>query len=83
MSDYWLLDGWYLRLKTVELSYGLPERVLPKFMDDCRFYATAYNLITWDAFRKKYNQDPEISTNTAGDAYMNQRVIQFGVMVTF
>ena len=31
----------------------------------------------------KYQQDPEIQTNSAGDAYMNQRVINFGVLMSF
>ena len=82
MSDFWLVDAWYIRLKTIDLSYDLPRKILPKFLDSARIYMNAYNLFTWTSY-DKYQQDPEISTNTAGDAYMNQRVINFGVALGF
>lgn len=82
MSDFWLIDAWYIRLKTIDLSYELPKTILPKYLTDVRFYVNAYNLFTWTNY-KKYQQDPEISTNSAGDTYMNQRVVNLGVQVTF
>ena len=82
MSDFWLIDAWYLRLKTIDLSYSLPQKALPKFTESIRLYMNAYNLFTWTSY-DKYQQDPEISTNTAGDAYMNQRVLNFGVSIGF
>lgn len=82
MSDFWLVDAWYIRLKTIDLSYSLPQKTLPKFIESLRFYVNAYNLFTWTSY-DKYQQDPEISTNSAGDAYMNQRVINFGVALGF
>ena len=82
MSDFWLVDAWYIRLKTIDLGYQLDKKVLPKFIDNVRFYMSAYNLLTFTNYNK-YQQDPEISTNTAGDAYMNQRVLNLGVQLTF
>jgi TonB-linked SusC/RagA family outer membrane protein len=82
MSDFWLVNAWYIRLKTINLAYDLPKKWTPKFIDGIKFYVNAYNLVTWTSY-SKYQQDPEISTNTAGDAYMNQRVLNFGVMLTF
>lgn len=82
MSDFWLVDAWYIRLKTIDLSYEFPKKWLPKFAESLRLYANAYNLFTWTSY-DKYQQDPEISTNTAGDAYMNQRVVNFGVQMSF
>ena len=82
MSDFWLINAWYIRLKTVDLGYQLPKKVLPKFLDNVRFYVNAYNLLTLTSY-DKYQQDPEIRTNTAGDAYMNQRVVNCGVQVSF
>ena len=81
-SDFWLINAWYIRLKTVDLGYQLPKTALPKFLDNVRFYVNAYNLLTFTGY-DKYQQDPEIKTNTAGDAYMNQRVINFGVQLGF
>lgn len=82
MSDFWLVDAWYIRLKTIDLSYNFPQKILPKFMEGLRLYMNAYNLLTWTSY-DKYQQDPEIETNSAGDAYMNQRVINFGVAIGF
>ncbi len=82
MSDFWLVDAWYIRLKSIDLSYNFPQKVLPKFMESLRLYMNAYNLFTWTSY-DKYQQDPEIQTNSAGDAYMNQRVVNFGVAVGF
>ena len=82
MSDFWLVDAWYVRLKTIDVSYDFPKKWLPKFVNSMRLYMNAYNLFTWTSY-DKYQQDPEISTNTAGDAYMNQRVINFGLQLSF
>ncbi len=82
MSDFWLVDAWYVRLKTIDLSYNLPQKILPKFIENLRLYMNCYNLFTWTSY-DKYQQDPEISTNSAGDAYMNQRVVNFGVTIGF
>lgn len=82
MSDFWLVDAWYIRLKTIDLSYQIPEKILPENVGSARLYMNAYNLFTVTNY-DKYQQDPEIKTNSAGDAYMNQRVISFGLQVTF
>ncbi|HEU4554748.1 MAG TPA: TonB-dependent receptor [Chitinophaga sp.] len=80
-SDYWLVNAHYIRLKTVDIGYQVPSRLLPFKLSNARLYMSAYNLFTWDNYRK-YQQDPEISTNTAGDAYINQRVLILGVQVS-
>ena len=82
MSDFWLVNAWYIRLKTIDLSYTFPRKATPKFMSSIRLYMNCYNLFTWTSY-DKYQQDPEISTNSAGDAYMNQRVVNFGVALGF
>ncbi len=82
MSDFWLIDATYLRLKTVELAYQLPDRWLPMKINNARLYVSGYNLLTWTNY-SLYQQDPEVSSNTAGDLYQNQRVINFGVQIGF
>jgi TonB-linked SusC/RagA family outer membrane protein len=81
-SDYWLVDAYYIRLKTIDIGYQLPTKLLPFKINNARIYMSAYNLFTWDNYNK-YQQDPEISTNTAGDAYINQRVINLGIQLGF
>ena len=82
MSSFWLIDAWYIRLKTIDLSYDFPHKYTPSFLSSLRLYMNAYNLFTWTSY-DKYQQDPEIQTNSAGDAYMNQRVLNFGVSMAF
>jgi TonB-linked SusC/RagA family outer membrane protein len=82
MSNFWLVDAWYMRLKTVDISYQIPKKILPEKIGSARLYINAYNLFTLTNY-EKYQQDPEISNNSAGDAYMNQRVINVGLQLTF
>ena len=80
-SDFWVINAHYIRLKTVELSYILPHKWLPLRINNGRIYLSAYNLLTWSNVSKKYQADPEVASNTAGDAYLAQRVINFGLQV--
>ena len=82
-SNYWLIDAYYVRLKTVDIGYQIPNKLLPFKINNGRFYVSAYNLITWSNITKKYQQDPEVTSNSAGDAYLNQRVINMGLQVGF
>ncbi|MEO6498597.1 MAG: TonB-dependent receptor [Mucilaginibacter sp.] len=81
-SDYWLINATYLRLKTIDFGYQLPTKSLPFKLNNARIYVSAYNLFTWTNFNK-YQQDPEVATNTAGDAYINQRVLNLGLQIGF
>jgi len=80
MSDFWLVNALYVRLKTIDLSYQIPDKLLPSSIGSARIYLNAYNLFTLTNY-SKYQQDPEIQTNSAGDAYMNQRVVIIGVQM--
>ena len=82
MSDFWLIDARYIRLKTVDLGYQLPSRWLPGRLNNARVYMSAYNLLTWTNY-DKYQQDPEVASNSAGDAYINQRVVNLGIQIGF
>ncbi|WP_432711794.1 SusC/RagA family TonB-linked outer membrane protein [Pedobacter sp.] len=82
MSDFWLIDATYLRLKTVEMGYQLPDRWLPFKVNNARVYMSGYNLFTWTNY-SMYQQDPEVSSNTAGDTYQNQRVVNLGLQIGF
>jgi TonB-linked SusC/RagA family outer membrane protein len=82
MSDFWLVNAWYMRLKTVDIAYQIPKSILPDKIGSARLYCNAYNLFTLTNY-DKYQQDPEIKTNSAGDTYMNQRVINLGLQLSF
>ncbi|AXY78419.1 SusC/RagA family TonB-linked outer membrane protein [Paraflavitalea soli] len=80
-SSLFLADGTYLRLKNLEVGYSIPITFLKKFgATKTRFYLQGLNLFTWDKL-SDFDVDPE--TNTGGDWYPIQKVINFGVYVTF
>jgi len=80
-SDFWVINAHYIRLKTVELSYILPRKWLPLKINNGRLYLSAYNLLTWSNVSKKYQSDPEVASNSAGDAYLTQRVVNLGLQL--
>jgi TonB-linked SusC/RagA family outer membrane protein len=60
MSDRYLEDGSYLRVKTVTLSYDLPEKVLKSLkISNLKFYVTARNLFTLTRYS---GFDPEVGS---------------------
>ncbi len=80
-SSLFLLDGSYLRMKSMEIGYTIPNTLLRKYgVTKTRIYAQGLNLLTWDKL-SKFDVDPE--TNTGGDWYPIQKVFNFGVYVTF
>ena len=82
LSDFWLVDGDYLRLKNIQVGYNLPKTILKKTpLSSVRIYANAFNLVTWDKVKKV---DPESNpSSNNGYFYPQQKIINFGVNVTF
>ena len=61
VSDYWLIDGSYFRIKDITLGYTLPQRWLRKiFVKDLRLSATLSDFFTFSHFPKGW--DPEVSS---------------------
>ncbi|MDF2188828.1 TonB-dependent receptor [Paraflavitalea sp. CAU 1676] len=78
-STWWMRNGAFLRLKTVELGYTLPQRLLKRFkMTTARFYLNGTNLFVISGFKL---WDPEMGSN--GLAYPVQRVFNVGVNLSF
>jgi TonB-linked SusC/RagA family outer membrane protein len=81
-SDYWYVNAYYVRLKSLDVGYQLPTKILPFHLRNARIYLSAYNLFTWDNF-SRYQQDPEVQSGSVGDAYINQRVVNLGLQLGF
>ncbi len=63
VSDLYVYDGSYLRLKNITLGYTLPHALTRKVsVSQLRFYVMAENLCTWT---KYHGFDPEIGINSA------------------
>lgn len=77
MSDFWLFDGSYFRLKNVTLGYSLPDRLNKRLkMSNMRIYAAVNDLFSYDKYPKGW--DPEAGTT----AYI-ARTWNFGVQIRF
>ncbi|WP_346318478.1 TonB-dependent receptor [Chitinophaga sp. YIM B06452] len=58
MSDFWLINGAYFRLKNVNLSYSLPKHLVNQLhIQDVRVYGTATDLFSVHNFPRGW--DPE------------------------
>ncbi|MFV0327017.1 MAG: SusC/RagA family TonB-linked outer membrane protein, partial [Bacteroides xylanisolvens] len=61
-STFWLRDGAYLRLKTLDVGYSLPKSLVRKaHMNTVRFFFTGTNLLTFSKFKL---WDPEMGSST-------------------
>ena len=62
VSDLYVQDGSYLRLKNITLGYTLPRKLTQRLnISRLRFYVMAENLVTWT---KYWGFDPEIGTSS-------------------
>ena len=80
-NTFWLHKTDYIRLKNIELGYTLPQSFTKRFWTDrIRVYINAFNILTFSPDMKDY--DPE-ATNGNGYAYPLNKVINFGINLTF
>jgi TonB-dependent starch-binding outer membrane protein SusC len=84
MSDYYLEDGDYLRLKVVQLGYTIPNRMLGKAgISRLRVYVTAENLLTLTNYT---GYDPEVGGDIFGidkGRYPQARTFLGGIQLQF
>lgn len=76
-SSFWIRDGSYLRLKTLQLSYSF-GKVSAVGLNGARIYLAAQNLLT---FTETKYIDPENPSST--DYYPQTRTIAVGVNLNF
>jgi TonB-linked SusC/RagA family outer membrane protein len=90
MSDFYIEDGSYLRVKTLTLGYNLNnKRVSGVKLPDLRFYVSATNLFTLTKYYGGY--DPEVSYLGSGSvgagidngSYPTSKMYLFGIKAKF
>ena len=78
-STWWARDGSYLRLKSVEMGYTFPKKILDKLrMTNLRLYASGLNLATFSKFKE---WDIEMGGNAFN--YPIQAVYNIGLNIGF
>lgn len=86
VSDLYICDGSYLRVKNLSLGYTLPKQLTQKLsISHLRFYVMAENLITWT---KYWGFDPEISSGGTSlgvdyGVYPQARTYTIGITLSF
>ena len=77
-SSYWLRNGSYLRLKTLEVGYTLPKKLTNRIhFNNIRIYVIGTNLLTWSKFKM---WDPEMNSSN-GAAYPLAKSVTMGLNV--
>jgi len=87
VSDRFIEDGSYLRIKSLQVGYTLPDAVLERVgISKFRVYASANNLFTFTSYS---GLDPEIGTRGTLEIgidrgfYPSPRIYNLGINVTF
>lgn len=78
MSDFWLINGAYFRLKNISFGYRLPSNIANRIgTQSIRFYANVTDVWTINKFPRGW--DPEVSAS----GYPITTSILTGVMIQF
>ncbi len=89
ISDRYIEDGSYIRLKNITLGYNLPKQLINNWhLENVRVYANVQNALTITGYS---GYDPEIGASTASDnvmgldngRYPSPTVYSVGLNVTF
>lgn len=81
VSDRFLENGDYFRLKNLQIGYSLPQSVLGKSgITQCRFYVQGSNLFTITKYK---GYDPEVNGGVDYGNYPQSRTFLFGVNLTY
>lgn len=83
ISDFSMLDGSYLRLKNIRLSYQVPDAFCKTFkINSINLYVSATNLLTFSALNK-YNIDPEMEGRSQESSFPQSSVTTIGMNINF
>ncbi len=83
VSDKYLQNAAYLRIKNVTLGYTLPRNLVKKvFMEQARVYVSIENLATLSHLPKGYDPEGNTSNSIVWD-YPYYRTISVGANITF
>ncbi|HMI05440.1 MAG TPA: TonB-dependent receptor, partial [Pedobacter sp.] len=79
LSTWFMRNGSFLRLKSVEFGYTLPKRLTQSIkLNNVRLYASATNLLTWSKFKQW-----DVEMGDQGLGYPIQKVYNAGLQITF
>lgn len=75
-STWWIKDISFIRLKTLDIGYNLPNKWMKKIgIKNAKIYGQGFNLLYWSKFKL---WDPELNTGN-GAFYPNTRNFSLGI----
>lgn len=83
VSNFWMWNGNYIRLKNLEIGYTLPQKLTNKIsIKQLRMYVSAYNMLT---FCSQKFFDPEQASDTyfSFAGYPRTKTYNFGLNIKF
>jgi hypothetical protein len=79
ISDRYIEDGSYTRLKNISIGYTVPSKFFGGFLTKFRIYASAQNLITITDYT---GLDPELTSGVDYGRYPQPKSFLFGVQIS-
>jgi hypothetical protein len=81
ISDRFMQDASYLRLRNIAFGYDVPAKFLKQtFIKGCRFRIQGENILTWTKWR---GFDPESFEESGTGSFPTPKVYTFGVDINF
>ena len=80
-SSFWIINGSYLRVKNLQLSYTLPEKLFSSksFFQNVIVYVAGTNRLTFSGFKYIDPENPGINNGY----YPQQKTYSLGLKLTF
>lgn len=83
ICDFWMVDGSYLRLKNIKLSYDIPQSLCDKVnVSKINVYVSATNLLTFSELNK-LDIDAEMEGRSQESSFPQTSVTTLGVNINF
>lgn len=84
VSDYWVRDASFLRIKNITLGYTVPKALTKRIgFENIRVYVSCDNLHTFNKFYKGWDPENEIGTGDSPSFYPVTAVYSFGFNFKF
>lgn len=82
-SDFWIVNGRYIRLKSLQIGYDF-TRMLKNwsFISDCAIILSGQNLLTASESLRRFKMDPEVGSNNNYD-YPSERAYSLTIRIGF
>ncbi|HOF56240.1 MAG TPA: TonB-dependent receptor [Prolixibacteraceae bacterium] len=84
VSDYWLRDASFLRIKNVQLGYTFTKSFVSQLgLQQLRVFFSGQNLYNFNSFYKGWDPENEIPTGDAPSFYPINSIYSFGINAKF